>query len=79
MATGLKYRLPNRIGFDVFDRCFCKVETRACETLPICAKRLGGLATTTLPGASRSFNPALVKGHGGYLVNQSRLSLFEKC
>jgi len=24
-----------------------------------CTKRLGGLAVTTLPGVSRSFNPAL--------------------
>jgi len=38
----LKYRLPNRTGIS-FDRCFCKVETRACETVPSCAKRLGGL------------------------------------
>jgi len=38
----LKCRLSNRISFDVFDRCFCKVETRACETLRICAKRLTG-------------------------------------
>ena len=58
----LKHKLPNRICFGVFDRCFCKVETRACETLLSCAKRLGGLAVTTLPGASRSFNPALVIG-----------------
>ena len=43
------------------DRCFCKVETRACETLRSCAKRLGGLAVTTLPGASCSFNPALYR------------------
>jgi len=56
----LMCRLPNRISFDVFDRCFCKVETRVCETLGSCAKRLGGLAVTTLTGASRSFNPALV-------------------
>jgi len=55
----LKRRQPNRISFDVFDRCFCKVETRVCETLLSCAKRFGGLAVTTLPGASRSFNPAL--------------------
>jgi len=55
----LKCRLPNRINFDAFDRCFCKAETRACESLLSCAKRLGGLAVTTLPGASRSFNPAL--------------------
>ena len=27
-----------------------------------CVKRLGGLAVTTLPGASRSFNPALMAG-----------------
>jgi len=59
VATGLKCRLPNRISFDIFDRCFCKVETRACETPRICAKRLRGLAVPTLPGASRSFNPAL--------------------
>jgi len=51
--------LPNHISFDVFDRCFCKVETRAYETLHSCAKRLWGLALTTLPGASLSFNPAL--------------------
>jgi len=37
----LKCRLPNRISLDVFDRYFCKVETRACETLRSCAKRLG--------------------------------------
>ena len=55
----LKCRLPNRISFDVFDRCFCKVDTMVCETLLSCAKRLGDLAVTTLPGASRSFNPAL--------------------
>jgi len=55
----LKCRLPNRISVDVFDWCFCKVETRACETLRSCAKRLGGLEVTTLPGASCSFNPAL--------------------
>jgi len=24
----LKCRLPSRTSFDVFDRCFCKVETR---------------------------------------------------
>ena len=30
-----------------------------CETLLSCVKRLGGLTVTTLPGASRSFNPAL--------------------
>jgi len=56
----LRCRLPNRISFDVFDRRFCKVETRVCETLLSCVKRLGGLAVMTLPGASRSFNPALV-------------------
>jgi len=60
VARGLKCRLPNRISFDVFDRCFCKFDTRACETLRSCPMRLGGLAVTTLPGASRSFNPALV-------------------
>jgi len=38
-----------------------QVEKRACETLRSCAKRLGGLAATTLPGASRSFNPALLR------------------
>jgi len=59
----LKCRLPNRITFDVCDRCFCKVETRACETLPSCAKRIGGLAVTTLPRASHSFNPVLLRGH----------------
>ena len=41
------------------DRCFCKVETRTCEKVRSCAKHLGGLAVATLPGASRSFNPAL--------------------
>jgi len=50
----LGYRLPNRISFDVYDRCFWKVETRACEKLRSCAKRLGGIAVTPLPGASRS-------------------------
>jgi len=51
--------LPNRISCGVFDRCFCKVAARACETLRSWAKCLRGLAITTLPGASRSFNPAL--------------------
>jgi len=60
VARGLKCRLPIRISCDVLDRCFCKVETRACETLSICAKCLGGLAVTILPGASRSFNPPLL-------------------
>jgi len=55
----LKCRLTSGIGFDVFDQWFCKVETRACGTLHGCAKRLRGLAVTTLPGASHSFNPAL--------------------
>jgi len=32
----LKCRQPNRISFDVFDRCFRKVETRVCETLLNC-------------------------------------------
>ena len=52
-VSELKCRLPNRISFDVFDRSFCKFEARACETLRSCAKRLGGLAVTILPGASR--------------------------
>jgi len=47
------------ISFNVFDRCLCKIETRACETLRSCTKRLGGLAVWTLLGASRSFTPAL--------------------
>jgi len=34
--------VANRISFD---RCFCKVETRASETRRSCAKRLGGLAS----------------------------------
>jgi len=55
----LKCRLPNRISCDVFDRWFCKAETTVCETLLSCAKRLGGLTVTTLPGAWRLFNPAL--------------------
>jgi len=59
----LKCRLPNRISFDVFDRCFWKVETRVCETIRSCAKRSGGLAVTTLPGVLHSFNPALPPGH----------------
>ena len=59
LQSSLKCRLPNRISFD---RCFCKVKTRACETLRSCAQRLGGLAVTTLPRASRSFNPALPIG-----------------
>jgi len=37
----LKCKLPNRIWFDVFDRCFLKGGTRECETLNNCAKRLG--------------------------------------
>jgi len=56
----LKCRLPNRISFDVFRRCFCKVETTACETLRSSAQRLDGLAVTSLPGVSRSINPAVV-------------------
>jgi len=59
----LRCRLPNHINFDVFDRCFCKVETRVCEALLSCVKRLGDLAVTTLPGASRSFKPALTAPH----------------
>jgi len=55
----LKCRLPNCISFDVFDRCFCKVETRACEMLLGFAEQLRGLVVTNLPGASRSFNPTL--------------------
>jgi len=55
----LKCRLSNRVSFDVFDQCFCKVETRVRETLRSCAKRLRGLAVTTLPGASPSLNPVL--------------------
>ena len=39
-----------------------KVEMRACETLRSWAERLGGLAITALPGASRSFNPPLHHG-----------------
>jgi len=39
----LKCRLPNLISFDVFDRCFCKFDARACERLGSCAKRLGAL------------------------------------
>ena len=42
--SSLKCRLPNGISFYVFGRCFCKAETRACETLRSCAKRLRGLA-----------------------------------
>jgi len=61
----LKSRLPNRISFHIFDQCFCKVETRACETLCSFAKRLRGLAVTTLHGAPRSFNPALAGAHPG--------------
>jgi len=52
------------ISFDVFNRCFCKVETRVCVTLLSCAKRVGGLAVTTLPGASSSFNPVLHMAYG---------------
>jgi len=56
----LKYRLPNRISFDVFYRWICKVETREYETLRRCDKRLGGLAVTTSPRTSRWLNPALL-------------------
>jgi len=59
LQLSLKCRLLNRIYFDVFGQCFCKVETRACETLRRCTKHLGGLAVTTLPRGSRSFNQAL--------------------
>jgi len=48
-----------QFSFDVLDRCFCKVETMACETLRSCTKRLVGVAVTTLPGELHSFNPAL--------------------
>jgi len=34
--------LPNRISFDFYDSCVCKVQTRACDTLwRSCAKRSG--------------------------------------
>ena len=56
------------IIFDVFDRYFCKVETRACETLRSCARRLRGLAVKAFPGASRSFNPGLCQIHTLFLV-----------
>jgi len=64
----LKCRLPNRISFDFVDRCFCRVETRACKTLRSCAMRLGVLAVTILPRASRSFNPAVHVGLSLYLL-----------
>jgi len=63
-------RLPNRISFDFFARCFCKVKTSACETQHSCAKGLGGLAVTILLGASRSFNPAQ------HIVKQQRVFYF---
>jgi len=56
----LKCRLRNRISFDVFDRCFYKVEMRICETLFSYAKRLRGLAATNFLRALRLFNPAPV-------------------
>ena len=59
----LKCRLPNRITFDIFGRCFCKVEMRACETLRSCATRLGTSRWQLCPGASHSFNPVLLRGH----------------
>jgi len=52
----LECTMLNRISFDVFDRCFYKVATRAFEMLRSCAKQLKGLAVTALPGASCSFN-----------------------
>jgi len=42
-----KCRQSNHISFDVFDRCCCKVETRAYEMPRSCGKRLGGFAITT--------------------------------
>ena len=74
----LKCRLKNRIRFDVFDRCFCKGETRACETLRSCGQHYAGvLAVTTLPEASRSFNPALLQAHESCAVNLVQCS--ESC
>jgi len=70
----LKCRLPNRITVEVFDRCFCKVETRACETLHSCAKRLGGLEVTTFPRASRAFNTALTGGNFAVCTNSGAAS-----
>ena len=75
--NSLKCKLPNRISFNVFDRCFCRVETKSCEKLRICAKRLGGLAVTILPGASRSFNPALVTP-GALFTTCALLTLIKK-
>jgi len=37
-------------------------------TLRSCAKHLGGLAVTSLPGASGSFNPALLIGRWWFLT-----------
>ena len=42
----LKCRLPNRISFEVFDWCFGKVETRACEMLRSFSARLFPLHVT---------------------------------
>jgi len=53
----LMCRLSNRISFNVLDRCFCKVETRPCETLRSCAKRLRGPRSHDFARASHSFNP----------------------
>ena len=41
---------PNRISYDVFARCFNKVETTACGTLRSCAKRLGASRSRLRPG-----------------------------
>ena len=71
VATGLKCRLPNRISFDVFDRCFCKVATRACETLRICAKRLGASRWRLCPG------PRVTRLDGARGKKQVWRSLFE--
>ena len=46
----LKCRQPNRISFDVFHRCFCKVATRVCETLLSCIARLGASRSRLCPG-----------------------------
>jgi len=46
----LKCRLSNRISFDVFDRCFCDVETVVREMLLSCAKRLGASPSRLCPG-----------------------------
>ena len=77
----LKWRLPNRIRFDVFDRCFCKVETRACETLRSCAQHLGAARSRLCPGTRvHSIRPWLTPPvQNGHVFHSLLLFIFLRC